>query len=133
MIGMRILVAEDTELDAFLLIKILESLGHEAVWQNDGRKALAAMVDHACPVVISDWMMPGTDGISLCRSIRELKTPFYVYFILLTAKISQGEGCKVLANGVDAFLPKPVIRETLRAKLNVASSTLRDFQRQLAG
>jgi len=121
---MRILVAEDDSINAHVIAKVLESLGHEAVLAHDGQEALAAMIADPCPVVISDWMMPGMDGIALCKTIRTLALPFYVYYILLTAKIPQSEGSKVLACGVDAFLPKPLNPEDLRIKLNVAQSVV---------
>ena len=130
---MKVLIAEDDAINALVLTKLLENLGHEPTLATDGQEALAVMVADPHPVVISDWMMPGMDGISLCRSIRELRLPSYVYFILLTAKIPQSRGCDVLAHGVDAFLPKPVNRETLRAKLNVAQSVMANSGVQRVG
>ena len=121
---MKVLIAEDDNINAHVLTKLLENLGHEPTLAKDGQEALTVMIADPHPVVISDWMMPGMDGISLCQSIRGLKLRWYVYFILLTAKIPQSRGCDVLAHGVDAFLPKPVNRETLRAKLNIAQSVM---------
>ena len=130
---MRILVAEDDEISAHVLVRLLKALGHEPTWVRDGQEALAVMVADPHPVVISDWMMPGTDGISLCQSIRETRPSFYVYFILHTAKIPQSRGSDVLAHGVDAFLAKPIDRKALQAKLNVARSILEGSQMRQVG
>ena len=126
---MKILVAEDDQIAGHILVKILESLGYESVWFQNGREALEGFQAEPYQIVVSDCMMPGMDGIELCKRIRALNLPFYTYYILLTAKIPPSDGCKVLATGIDAFISKPLNKRELMAKLNVAQNIIQSYQR----
>ena len=123
---MKVLLVEDDNITGHIMMKVMEGLGYEPLWYTNGAEALAWIEVNPCQIVISDWMMPGLDGIELCKKIRALKLPIYTYFILLTAKIPVSEGCKVLATGVDAFISKPLDKKSLVAKLNVAQSIIRN-------
>lgn len=120
---MKVLVAEDDAVCAHLAMKLVRQFGHEPKLARDGQEALDIMTADPHPVVLSDWMMPVMDGISLCKAIREMKSSSHVYFILVTSKIPTEKECHALAH-VDAFLPKPLSRDVLLAKLNVAQSII---------
>ncbi|MBM3856060.1 MAG: response regulator, partial [Verrucomicrobia bacterium] len=77
-------------------------------------------------VVVSDWTMPGVDGLELCRRIRRRADAEYVYFILLTARDATKENQEEAADaGVDDFLTKPLDVPELWTRLRVAERILR--------
>jgi len=80
--------------------------------------------------VISDWMMPGMDGLEFCKAFRAMKRNSYGYFILLTSKSDKDEVAKGLDNGADDFLTKPVNPAELRARLTAGERIL-SMEREL--
>ena len=83
--GMRILIADDEPVSRRLLEATLARLGHEVVSVADGTAATAALLSPDGPrLAVLDWMMPGADGLAVCRAIRQRQAA-YVYIILLTS------------------------------------------------
>jgi CheY-like chemotaxis protein len=82
---MKVLVVEDNATARFVLKATLEALGHEVTLTENGRAGLDAWNNGDFRVVVSDWMMPETDGLALCRAIRATTRDYYTSFILLTA------------------------------------------------
>src|SRR5690242_13937836 len=83
---MRILVAEDSTLQADYLRRMLEAMGHEVFHAADGDAAWQILREEPIPLVLSDWVMPGLDGLELCRRIRARPGGSYTYVILLTVR-----------------------------------------------
>ena len=81
---MKILVVEDNAVAAAILEAALIKLGHEPTRAADGLTAWRAFELNPVRVVVSDWLMPGIDGLELCRRIRA-RGGEYTYFILLSA------------------------------------------------
>ena len=81
---MKILIAEDDATSREILAHVLRQLGHEVVEAANGEQAWAVFQQEHVPLLISDWMMPGLDGLQLCRRIRAERRPRYTYIILLT-------------------------------------------------
>ncbi|MBI4710404.1 MAG: response regulator, partial [Nitrospirae bacterium] len=71
----RILIAEDDLISRRLLQKTLEEWGYEVTQVKDGQEAWAFLQKVDIRLVIADWIMPGINGITSCRSIRESKMP----------------------------------------------------------
>jgi DNA-binding response OmpR family regulator len=118
---MKILIADDDEDSREILKLRLGRLGHEVVEANDGLTAWGEFRTHAPKVVISDWMMPGLDGLELCKKIRGAKGVDYAYFIMLSgAMTGKQDYLNAMEVGVDDFLPKPVDAEAFRIRLRVA-------------
>lgn len=115
----RILIVEDDPVSALLLRKILEHKGYKVDHAENGLQALELFQEVHHRVLISDWMMPEMDGVSLCREIRTLGGT-YVYVILLSAKGQRADRLEAFEAGVDDFLTKPLDREDLFARLKVA-------------
>ena len=68
---MRVLVAEDDAVSRIILRRAVEKFGHECLVAEDGERAWETYLGGPdVDVVISDWMMPGIDGLELCRRIR---------------------------------------------------------------
>ena len=117
---MKILVVEDDEIVRRVLRGHLESWGHEVTQALDGTQAWELVRQDHFPVVISDWMMPGLDGLELIRHIRSSHHPGYVYVILLTGKSDREHFVQALEAGADDFVPKPFDRDELRLRLRSA-------------
>lgn len=115
---MEILIADDDFIARSLLKKILESLGHEVLIAEDGLQAWKLIQKNKNQIVITDWMMPGMDGLELCRTIRENQTWGYVFIILITAKDSKNDIITGLEAGADDYLSKPFNHAELVARLN---------------
>ena len=122
---MRILIAEDEAISQRLLVRVLSSMGHEPVATSDGEEAWRAYVRQPFPVVVTDWLMPGTDGLELTRRIREQRARIYPWIIMLTAMDYGSHFRRTMEAGVDDFLTKPVDHELLRVRLTVAERVQR--------
>ena len=117
---MRILIAEDDPISRRLLEATLVKWEYEVVVTKDGNEAWNIMEsEDAPPLLILDWMMPGIDGIELCRRARvhpRLRSP---YILILTAKGSREDVIKGLEAGADDYVVKPFDRTELRARVQV--------------
>ncbi|MCA8998293.1 MAG: SpoIIE family protein phosphatase [Planctomycetaceae bacterium] len=130
---MRILVAEDERITRRSLERHLQRWGHEVVCVEDGLMASQAFDDQAFDLVLTDWQMPGIDGLDLIRRIRQAANRDYAYLILLTARTGSDDLVAGLEAGADEFLRKPVEQGELRARLNAAErllNTQREVSRQ---
>jgi CheY-like chemotaxis protein len=122
----RILVAEDDPVSSTILRTVLEKLGHETVVARDGNEAWEAFNREPVRLIVSDWMMPGMDGLELCKKVRSRSQTSYTYFTLLTANRTTPENYALAtAAGVDDFLTKPLNREAIRMRLTVAERILK--------
>ncbi|MGD0918823.1 MAG: response regulator transcription factor [Thermodesulfobacteriota bacterium] len=117
---MEILIAEDSATSRLMLEDALRSMGHTSLVARDGNEAWEIFQREEVSLIISDWVMPGLDGLQLCRQIRSAKRPRYVYFILLTALEGKRNYMEAMEAGVDDFMNKPFDIDQLRARLNVA-------------
>jgi len=123
---MKILAVEDDPVASAVLARTLEKLGHEVVTVADGGAALEALARDPVRVVVSDWDMPGLDGLELCRRVRGRPGSDYVYFILLTGKLpSENNQREAIEAGVDDFLSKPLVTQEIWMRLHVAERILR--------
>ncbi len=121
---LTILVADDDAVTRRLLEATLTGWGHSVVTANDGIAAWDILHRTDGPkLAIVDWMMPGMDGLAVCRRSRERVVP-YVYIILLTAKDRREDHLAALDAGADDFLTKPVDVVQLRARLKTGERVL---------
>jgi len=128
---MRILIAEDDFVSVKVLQLTLEHAGHKVVVASNGEEAWNLFDADPVRVIVSDWMMPGMDGLELCRKVRERPKTDYTYFILLTAINTGRENLRLAMDaGVDDFLSKPLDREVISMSLRVADRIL-DYTRQI--
>src|SRR5690606_21840047 len=110
-----------------VLRQALRRLGHEAVEAADGEAGWKMLKKHDdVRVVVSDWTMPQSDGLALCRRVRARVGAEYIYFILLTSRDATAENRETAADaGVDDFLTKPLDFTELWMRLRVAGRILR--------
>ncbi|MCD8739498.1 PAS domain S-box protein [Mucilaginibacter roseus] len=117
--GKRVLVAEDVELNMFLVKTLLESWGCEVDSAEDGQKALQKASNKYYDVILMDIQMPEMDGLTATRHIRQLENPLYrdVPIIALTANALKGDG-KYYANaGMNDCVTKPYSEEHLYERI----------------
>ena len=112
---MRVLIVEDEKKMAAFIRKALQTEGFAVDMLHDGADALAAVAHTPFDVVVLDVMLPGRDGLSVVRQMRErgLKTPV----LLLTARGEVSEKVEGLNAGADDYLPKPFALEELIARV----------------
>ena len=123
---MRILVAEDCELYRLQIEKILSKLGYEVVMAEDGQEAWRILQEQNSPrLAILDWLMPGMEGIEICRKLRDDPESPYRYLLLLTARDSKKDIVEGLESGADDYLTKPFHLEELKARLRVGERIIR--------
>lgn len=117
---MQFLIAEDSASCRHMLHKIVSDWGYQAVVAADGSEAWACLQQDEPPgVAILDWIMPGLDGLQLCRKIRETPRLATVYVVLLTAKDDRTDVVAGLDAGADDYVIKPFDHQELRARLQV--------------
>ncbi len=115
---MDVLIVEDVHGQRRLLSAVVRKLGHKVHEAQDGLEALSLLAaEPTIRLVISDWMMPGLDGIGLCEAIRAGDFDRYIYFILLTGKTERSATVQGLSVGADDFLNKPVDFQELEVRL----------------
>jgi sigma-B regulation protein RsbU (phosphoserine phosphatase) len=122
---MRVLIADDDPISLLLLERTLQGWGYEVTAARDGAEAWRILEERDFPLVISDWVMPGLDGLELVRRIRSSPRPGYVVVILLTAKTHKGEVVEGMAAGADDFVTKPFDRDELRVRMRAGERVLR--------
>jgi len=121
---MKILVADDNEVLRVLLGAELKALGHTVTLVDNGLAAWDALSTEPFSLLISDWMMPGLDGPSLCHAVREEFGLNYIYIILLTSMNGASDYRDGIAAGADDFLSKPFNIDHLKARLLAAERIL---------
>ena len=115
--SVKILIADDDAISRRLLEVTVKRLGHEPVVVTNGTEAQEVLLGPDGPrLAILDWMMPGADGLTVCRALRQRPVP-YVYVVLLTARDRPADRMAALEADVDDFLTKPLDVTELRARL----------------
>jgi diguanylate cyclase (GGDEF)-like protein len=113
-----VLVAEDDAVSRALLERRLRLWNYEVVLASDGLEAWHALQQPDAPrLAILDWMMPGMDGLEVCRHLRARPGEPYTYVLLLTAKDAKENLIEGLRAGADEYLTKPFNTQELDARL----------------
>jgi len=115
---MKVLLAEDARFARHLLQAALAAWGYDVVLAEDGEQAWRALQGPDPPsIALLDWMMPGLDGLEVCRRVRQAGREPYTYVILLTGKDRQEDVVEGLAAGADDYLRKPFDNQELQARI----------------
>lgn len=101
-----------------LLQHFLQQSGYVVECAVNGTEALAKITREPFHILLTDWEMPGMDGAALCRRVREVDLPGYVYILLLTGHGSSDHAVDALGSGADNFIRKPVEPAELLAHVN---------------
>ncbi len=115
-VGLRILVAEDNEINRALTVGMLEKRGHSLAHAANGREAVVAAQCEVFDLIFMDVQMPEMDGLAATRSIRQAEqaggrpqTPI----VAMTAHALTGDRERCLAAGMDDYLSKPLDKTEL--------------------
>jgi phosphoserine phosphatase RsbU/P len=124
---LKILAVDDDPVARKVLAQALRRLGYDQVVEvKDGMEALAFLDKEPVRVIVSDWTMPGMDGLELCRQVRARTKNDYAYFVLLTGREADIQNQReAIEAGVDDFLVKPLNLQELWMRLHVAERILR--------
>lgn len=118
-----ILVVDDSESERCRLAILMESQGYDTIVAADADEALAMAEFHRPGIIISDWYMPGKNGLELCKELRKTKHGSDAYFILVTSQDRHEHLSKGLDEGADDFLAKPYRADEIRARVTAGRRT----------
>ena len=128
---MKALAAEDNPVILAALRSLLTKWGYQAVTACDGNEAWRILQEPEGPsLAILDWMMPGLDGVEVCRRVRAAGREPYIYILLLTGRTEAQDLVEGMEAGADDYLTKPFKAHELRVRLRAGRRVL-DLQRQL--
>ena len=128
---LRVLLVEDDRIMSALLESKLAGAGHTVFTACNGEDALTMIAQHQPQLIISDWLMPGMDGISLCRRLREHSEYNSIYFIVMTAQEDAGKLVEAFEAGADDYLVKPINTKIFFARLRAGIRVVK-LQEELA-
>jgi len=127
---LRVLVAEDHPINLKYMNILLEQMGHDAAFCENGQEALQLLERQAFDVVLLDYHMPVLDGLATTQAIRALPGPASeIKIVLVTADVVNDTRKRALEVGVNAFTSKPLQMADLRRALEECGLTepLGDF------
>jgi diguanylate cyclase (GGDEF)-like protein len=128
---MKVLAAEDNPVFQSMLTNMLTKWGYQPIIARDGNEAWEALQQPDGPqLAILDWMMPGMNGVDVCRGIRAADREPYVYILLLTGRTDSQDLVEGMEAGADDYLTKPFQAHELRVRLRAGRRIL-DLQQQL--
>ncbi|RJP33861.1 MAG: diguanylate cyclase [Candidatus Omnitrophota bacterium] len=128
---MKVLIADDSLVALRKLEATLIKWGYEVISAGNGYEAWDILQQADSPkLAILDWMMPGMDGIDICRKIRANRREPYVYILMLTARAEKQDIINGLEAGADDYLPKPFDSHELEVRLR-AGKRIVELQEEL--
>lgn len=119
------MIVDDDPLARRLLAVNLAFAGHTTVEAEDGERAWELFQQDHHRLIITDWMMPGLDGLQLIQKIRATQSEGYTYIMLVTARGAQPDRLTGLESGADDFLSKPFDPDELLARLTIGARILK--------
>jgi diguanylate cyclase (GGDEF)-like protein len=120
---MKILIADDDPISRKILSKVVTDIGYEPVTVSNGKDALDRVKRKEFSVILLDWMMPGMDGIQVCREIRKFDTEHVCYIIINSAREGSDDISRALRAGANDYISKKTNSTELKARIGVAVRT----------
>jgi two-component system, cell cycle response regulator len=128
---MKILLVEDSYIDRHKVGGYLTDWGLDHVAVGSGTEAVKLLESAEPPTMaLLDWLLPGLDGIDICRRIRKLGNGSYIYTVMLTSKNRKQDLLMAMEAGADDYLSKPVDPSELRARV-MAGKRILELQQSL--
>jgi two-component system, cell cycle response regulator len=134
--GTKLLLVQDEPTQQLLMERLLTQVGYQVEIATNGDDALAMIKTGRFQLVLTDWEMPGMDGVTLCRQVREANLPA-LYILLLTSNGGVGHAVEGLRAGANDFIRKPADATELVARLEAGrrvvmlEQSLRDANSQV--
>jgi diguanylate cyclase (GGDEF)-like protein len=127
----KLLVAEDNPVFQSMLRTLLTRWGYDVIIVPDGLEAWNVLESPDPPrLALLDWMMPGLDGVEICRRLRATPREPYIYVLLLSARTENSDLVEGMDAGADDYLTKPLKPHELRVRLR-AGRRIIELQEQL--
>jgi sigma-B regulation protein RsbU (phosphoserine phosphatase) len=126
----RILCIDDQQVILDVLTRLLTKWGFQVMAAADGEIGWNIIQKERPDIVLTDWLMPGLEGLELCRRIRSSDFSRYIYVILLTAKDDKKDLVLGMEAGADDFITKPFDAGELKVRLQAAARMI-NLQKQL--
>ncbi len=123
--GLRVLVVEDNVSDRWYFSELLRARGYTVISCESGETAWEAFQDDPQPLILMDLMLPGIDGLELCRRIRAREAPQPV-IIAITGGEETAAASQILEAGGDDFIRKPVDPTLLNVRLMIAERRIHE-------
>lgn len=127
---LKILVADDDPLTLLNLKKILAAPDRVILTAGDGEEALEIAIEQQPQMVITDWRMPGINGLELCKVLRRTSLTQHIYFIMLTGCEDDDELVQAFDAGADDYVVKPFTPKVLEARIRSGERLIR-YQRTI--
>jgi two-component system cell cycle response regulator DivK len=115
--GQLVLVVEDNEKNARMIIAMLEAAGYSTRWAADGDEGLRMTCELQPALVMTDLQMPGLDGVSMTRALKSSTSTASIPVIAVTAHALAEHREQALAAGCVKFMTKPFRYQTLLAEV----------------
>lgn len=118
--GLRVLVAEDNDVNQLVAKRIFEKLGHNVTVVNNGQEAFSAVQSRQFDLVAMDVQMPVMDGLDATAAIRawEKELGTHIPIIAITAHAMKGDSDRCLAAGMDGYVSKPIRAQELERAIS---------------
>jgi two-component system NtrC family sensor kinase len=127
---LKVLLADDDRVFQVMLRRTLSRWGYEPVIASDGEEAWKQLSTPGGPsLAILDWVMPSADGLEICRRVRSVGLPHYIYIILLTSKTDSSDLVAGLEAGADDYVSKPVDFNELKLRLRAGFRVIESEER----
>lgn len=120
-----ILMVDDDPLTLHYLEHLLTAQGHQTLTADNGDAGLALAIEHQPHLVITDWQMPGLNGLELCRAFRSSSATEHLYTIMLTACETEDELVQAFDAGADDYVVKPFTPKVLEARIRSGERLVR--------
>jgi response regulator RpfG family c-di-GMP phosphodiesterase len=127
---MNILLVDDDAATVTLLERRMVQWGYQVQTAENGRQAVDRVQSEHVDMLVSDWLMPEMNGLELCKAVRSLNLPNYIYIILISAQDTRTDVVRGLEGGVDDFLAKPINLEELRVRMEIGARIIK-LEREL--
>jgi len=114
----RLLLVEDEPTQRMMLERQLTKAGYIVETAENGAEALTKILAGPFQILLTDWDMPGMDGPTLCKRVREANLSTYVYILLLTGHLTTDDVVLGLGAGADDYVRKPANQAELLARLS---------------
>lgn len=126
-----VLLVDDDRAILRIVSHILAQADYEVIQAQSGEEALAKLTASSPDFLLTDLLMPGMSGLELCRKVRALPTPHYVYIVLLTAKVAADSVLQAMEAGADDFVGKGSLLHELLPRLKAGQRVL-ELERRLS-
>jgi two-component system, cell cycle response regulator len=126
-----VLVVDDDLASRVALAAAVVALGHRCRSASNGFEALEGHRERRADVIVSDWTMPGMDGMELCRRVRGLDVGTYTYLLFTSGHAHKRDFVEAVREGADDYLSKPIDLDDLEARL-IAAARIVNAYRALA-